>query len=151
MKLSISHIAVLLFAVLLFSCGEEPSSDSSSESGTDELKTEQPTEKTKSQADKLAAEKIEHMRDSIDRAKTAISPFLEEGCCQEEGRKEETCCCESVYEKYKSMLAKEKSKAVEIGMTDPILANCRKLMPKKFDQLENPPSEEPDELDDLFN
>jgi len=92
MKNSISHIAGLLFAVLLLGCGGEPRSESSTELGDDILKTEKPTKSSKSKSDKVTEERINQIRDSIDRVKTAISPFLEEGCCSEEkGQKEETC------------------------------------------------------------
>jgi len=151
MKPSFSLIAALLMVVMLIGCGEDASSGSSNDSDNEDVKVEKATESAESGAHELAAERINQMRDSVEQVKMAISPFLEEGCCSEEGQQGETCCCEAVYEKYKSMLKKENSKAVEIGMTDPILATCRKLIPKKFDLLENPPSEEPDELDDLFN
>ncbi|HKK40411.1 MAG TPA: hypothetical protein VJ949_13405 [Cryomorphaceae bacterium] len=151
MKPSISHIAALLLVVLLTACAGDAPSGSSSDSENEDVKVEKSTENEESGAQELEAERINQMRDSVEQVKMAISPFLAEGCCSEEGRQGETCCCEAVYEKYQSMLEKENSEAVEIGMTDPILARCRKLMPKQFDQLENPPSEEPDELDDLFN
>lgn len=139
------RIFPILFLVILVACsGEE---DSTSQ---DLDKPESAVETVKSSAE-YGEVKIDQMRDSVEKVQMAVSPFLKEGCCEEEERKAETCCCEAVYDKYKSMLEEKRSDLVEIGMTDPILAGCRKLMPIKFDQLENPPSEEPDELDELFN
>lgn len=141
-------VAVLSAFALLISCGSSEKTNIEDKGDQVQNKT---YDDTKTDGEDLPKEKIKQLKDSLDQAKTAVSPFLGEGCCSEPERKMETCCCEVVYDKYKRMLEDDGENAVEIGMTDPILANCRKLMPLEFDELENPPSEDDDELDDLFN
>lgn len=136
-------VFLILFPIII-ACSDEDNS-----STKDHNSSEMPIEIPESTSE-LDEEKIDLLRDSVEKAQTAVSPFLSEGCCKDEARKLETCCCDAVYDKYKSMLDQKQSDMVEIRMTDPILAGCKKLMPKEFDQLENPPSEEPDELDALF-
>lgn len=150
MKSFISFSVLFILGIsLLTSCGEEDSVNSSNSDTQKELTTK-PSANSGTEVDALREEQINQKRDSVEQVKTAVSPFLSEGCCAEEEKKAKPCCCEAVYSSYKSMLEAKKD-VVEIGMTDPILAGCRELMPSEFDKLENPPSEEPDELDDLFN
>jgi hypothetical protein len=151
MKYFISRISPFLLALIFMgACSGDQTSDTSSDNG-ETLEMKKSTVDSEENVSELADEEINQMRDSVEKVKTAISPFLNKGCCREEDRKTESCCCEAVYEAYKFMLEEGNDNAVDIGMTDPILANCRKLMPSDFDKLENPPSAEPDELDDLFN
>ncbi|HKL39522.1 MAG TPA: hypothetical protein VJ894_02530 [Cryomorphaceae bacterium] len=151
MKFLIFRFTTLLFCLVLFSACDGDQNTANISDENEEIKRKKSSSDPTTQVDELEAEEITQLRDSVEKVKTAISPFISEGCCGEEERKEESCCCEAVYEAYKSMLEKDNPDVVDIGMTDPILAKCRRLMPTEFDKLENPPSTEPDELDDLFN
>lgn len=144
-------MTTLLFCLILITACDGDQNSANTSEDNKEAERKQSSVDPATQVDELEAEEITQLRDSVEKVKTAISPFLSEGCCDEEERKAESCCCEAVYEAYKSMLEKGNGDVVDIGMTDPILAKCRKLMPTEFDKLENPPSTEPDELDDLFN
>jgi len=92
--------------------------------------------------------------DSIVTKLSLKSPFLKEGCCKEKNKRKDDCCCDSVIKRYKSMVDKKDKNLAKYKMTDPILGDCRRKMPKAFDQIDNPappPAKDGEEnYDDLF-
>ncbi len=105
-------------------------------------------QKEENQPTTLAPPVRDSEQDSVDHQMSIASPFLNIGCCLEEADREKSCCCDSVFEEYNKMIESDDLTVAELSMTDPILSDCRRLMPKKFDLLENPPTNE--EPEDLF-
>jgi len=95
---------------------------------------------------------IDEKKRKVIKELTNISPFLNSGCCKNEAKRQDDCCCDALLEQYKKMIADKDPKFVEYSMTDPILGACRKKKPGAFDAIENPTPETQDEdnLDDLF-
>lgn len=81
-------------------------------------------------------------RDSIQKELSIQSYFLDLGCCDDEAKRTEICCCNAVLEEYRSLVESDDSKLGEYNMSDPILGNCKKLMAKEFDLVDNPIIEE---------
>jgi len=88
--------------------------------------------------------------DSIAKVLSIQSPFLELGCCQEEAKRMDLCCCKAVFKEYETMLANKDPKLAEYTMQDPILGKCRNKFPDTFDAIANPKKEEEESVDDLY-
>lgn len=127
--------------LLLCACGQDQTQNEQDHSNieiqNDTLLKDEPIQ--------LAPPARDAEQDSVDKHMSNVSPFLNQGCCDKEANREKPCCCESVLAHYKLMMESGDLKVAELSMTDPILADCRRIMPKEFDALENPPSEETDE------
>jgi len=80
------------------------------------------------------------------------SPFFSLGCCKEEKKLGEACCCDELLTEYKDIRKKDDIKLIDkIKTTDPLFASCKKV--KKYraqiETIENESSESKEEEEDF--
>lgn len=76
---------------------------------------------------------------------SASSLFKSLGCCAEESRRLDSCCCDAVFQKYMLMKKKKPKNFVDIKTQDPYLNDCRKEYPEKWKEADDLPSENDDD------
>lgn len=148
------YLVFILVSTLFLSCDfEENIQDNEAVISLDDVQlpeiSEQEVVKEKELAEALpppppVSEAKEKQRNEF-RAK---SPFLNLGCCEDEAKQIEKCCCEVVLKKYKIMVDANDPKLADYNMKDPILSKCKRILIKQFDLIDNPPSLDGDEEED---
>jgi len=76
-------------------------------------------------------------KEEIIKEKSAQSPFVNLGCCQDFSKRGTECCYKPVLQKFKTMLEENDPKLGEYKSTDPILGACRQAIPKAFEAVED--------------
>lgn len=95
---------------------------------------------------------IEERADLNSKAKETLktrmseSPFSELGCCEEEIKQVENCCCSEVLAAYEKMLDAKDKRLAKLNMEDPILNNCKSGYLKADFELLDFGEDEEDEL-----
>lgn len=73
------------------------------------------------------------------KSRMEASPFSNLGCCEEEKKQVEKCCCSEVLKAYERMLESGDERLAKLNMEDPILSNCKNgLLSKDFERLDFP-------------
>lgn len=73
------------------------------------------------------------------------SEFLSVGCCSDQNKQVEDCCCSAVIKKYKQAKAsKNAQKIVKMKTEDPIFSGCSKIKKWRLliEQIDEPEAEE---------
>lgn len=94
-------------------------------------------------------------KEKIQKKLSQESSFLQLGCCENESKREQACCCDAILIEYANLFKKyaktDPSRIYELSTKDPLLGACKKLMVDAFDAIDNPlPPKDSIDYGDLF-
>lgn len=144
----------LLFSSVFIACGTDVVSDEEDDitiNSTDNISTSD-TITANTPTLVLVPPPVTKDREIIEKKNTAKSPLLDKGCCSEEGKSTDSCCCDAVLKQYKKWKEEGFTGLGELKSTDPILGKCRKKYKEQFDLIDFPPLpvEKEDDYNDLL-
>lgn len=141
-------LIILIIPFCLLSCGDTADPDyvdHDYEKDVEEVETSISAGESNDVTVVPVAPPVTEERMKIEEDAASESPFLQDGCCAELEKRVDDCCCDAVLAKYKEMKSKGDRKLGEYKMKDPILGKCRSKMAKAFDEIDNPPVENPED------